>query len=333
MILISYGTRPEWLKIKPILKQLKKENITSFKTLFIQQHSDLIHGEYDYCIKIKDSMNRLDSIVSSILNNESIFYGIDYVMIQGDTCSAFSVALTAFHRKIKIIHLEAGLRTWDACNPYPEEFYRQSISSMANIHLAPTNINKENLVNEKRSNIFVVGNTSIDNLIKYKTVKYDKKILITLHRRENHDQLNQWFEEISKCATLYKDWDFTFIEHPNPNVQKNINHLRNVIIIKPQPHEKLLEMISSCGFIISDSGGLQEEASYFKKYIIVCRKTTERPESLGVTSKLCLCPEDLIDNVKLAMNNYQNMSNSSCMFGNGDASNKIIQILKNNNII
>ena len=141
MILISYGTRPEYLKVKPVMDELDKDGI-KYETLFTGQHLDLINDvEINQSITIHNGVNRLDAIVSSIMNNID-FRGIDYVMVQGDTTSAFAVALSAFHSGIKIIHLEAGLRTYDNNNPYPEEVNRKIISQIADIHLCPTNNNE-----------------------------------------------------------------------------------------------------------------------------------------------------------------------------------------------
>ena len=132
MLLISYGTRPEWLKVKPLI-EICKDNIP-FKVVFTGQHKDLVNGYWDYKLEIGDRGNRLDSIISSILNQEKIWDNISHVLVQGDTTSSLAIALSAINRKVKIIHLEAGLRTFDFNNPYPEEYNRQIISRIANFH-------------------------------------------------------------------------------------------------------------------------------------------------------------------------------------------------------
>jgi len=332
MLLISYGTRPEWLKIKPIIDEFKNRNLSNYKILYTGQHADLVEKNYDIITTINDGKNRLDSIVSSLLNKEELFESITHVMVQGDTCSAFSIALAAFHRNIKVIHLEAGLRTYDSQNPYPEEFYRQSIGNLADLHLSPTNLNKENLLKEGKTNIYVVGNTSIDNLKNYKNSSYTKNVLITLHRRENHGMLKDWYEEISRCANILKDWKFTVISHPNPNVQNNLKYLKDVDIIPPIKHDDMLKRISSCGFLISDSGGLQEEASYFKKKIIVCRKVTERQETLENTSFLCKHPNELYNMTMNISKNYQ-VQDFNCPYGDGDCAKKVTDILISTGIL
>ena len=178
MILLSFGTRPEWIKVKPLLKLL--DGKIPYKLLFTGQHKDLlskIEKENELIkLNIRHGANRLDSIVSSIMNNNHIFRDVKLVLVQGDTTSAFSVALAAFHRKIKVAHLEAGLRTYDKNQPYPEEFNRQAISRIADIHFCPTEISKQNLVKENVQGLKeVVGNTVLDNLVDVET-KYTNKI-------------------------------------------------------------------------------------------------------------------------------------------------------------
>lgn len=327
-ILIAYGTRPEFLKIKPLIDKMK--GIISFKTVFTGQHKDIIDKYYipDYKLNIIDNINRLDSVLSSCLNND-IFNEITHVLVQGDTTSALGIAMSAFNRKIKIIHLEAGLRTYDLENPYPEEGNRQMISRITDIHLCPTKNNKINLEEEcVNGDIYVVGNTGLDNLIEYKSkITYENKILITLHRRENHDIIDKWFEELNDLAKMNKDIEFILPLHPNPNVQKYKNILTDINVIEPLNHVDLLNLLVKCKFVISDSGGLQEESSFLNKKIIVCRKITERPESLELTSFYCKEYYDLKNIFNEVNSNYIVDVNSP--FGDGYSSEKILKILKN----
>jgi UDP-N-acetylglucosamine 2-epimerase (non-hydrolysing) len=169
----------------------------------------------------------------------------------------------------------------------------------------------------------VVGNTGIDNLLIYKDkCEHEDKVLITLHRRENHELMDRWFETINNIAKNYSELEFIFPMHPNPNVQKHKHLLKseNIKIIKPLNHTELLE-------ILSDSGGIQEECSFFKKKIIVCRTTTERPEAVGLTSFLCPYPFDLYETFNIHIVDYV-VSDHDCPFGNGHASEKIVAILK-----
>ena len=197
------------------------------------------------------------------------------------------------------------MRSYDIDNPYPEEFYRRCISNLASIHLCPTEHNKSNLISEKvRGDIFVVGNTAIDSLVQYKNqVNTGGGCLITLHRRENLAIMQDWITEINDLSKQY-GIRFRIIQHPNLQLT-SLKNIENLNILKPLPHSEMLKLIVESDIIISDSGGLQEEASYFKKPIIVCRKVTERPESVGFTSFMCDSPTKLkqlfgkVINVKL----------------------------------
>lgn len=324
-LLICYGTRPEYIKIKPLLKVLK--NKINYKVLFVKQHSDIISfARYDYELVIENKTeNRLNNILYSIYKNFNIPKDITHILVQGDTATAYGLALAAFNSKIKIIHLEAGLRTYDLENPYPEEAYRQMISRISDINLCPTENNKNNLIKEKVKGLnFVVGNTVLDNLVKIKTT-YSNKILITLHRRENHNIIDKYFDELSKIASENKELEFIFPIHPNPNVKKYQHLLKNIKVIEPLEYEDLLKILANIRFAISDSGGIQEECSFLNKKVIVCRKTTERQESLEKHSFICRHPKELRNIFNKIKVNYK--VNKPCPFGDGKTSHKILDIL------
>lgn len=327
-LLICYGTRPEYIKIKPLFKELDK-NKMSYDVLFTGQHENIAKFKYDYKLDIINGKNRLDSIVQSILNQD-IFDNYDYVLVQGDTTTVFSIALTCFHKGIKVIHLEAGLRTGDIESPYPEEFNRQCVSKIASINLCPAVSNKNNLLSEGVSNdkIFVVGNTVLDNLIKYKSkIDYKNYVLVTIHRRENHKKLKNIFKRISKLSEKYENIKFVIPLHPNPNVQKNKKYLTNIEIIPPLDYDKLLEFVSSkCLCIITDSGGIQEEALFLKKRCIVMRDTTERQEGIYDSGNV-LCP-NLSDLESIFSNMIKNPESKGCPFGDGKSSKRIVDLLK-----
>lgn len=330
MILLCYGTRPEWIKIKPLIKQMRKKKI-EFKVLFTGQQKDIAEGsEADYVHAIPDGYgNRLDRIVISCLSMpESFFSGVQRVLVQGDTATAFGIALAAFHRKIEVVHLEAGLRTYDKDNPYPEEVYRQMISRIADLHLCPTKLNVQNLMNESvDGHIARTGNTSIDNLIEnYIQPKETGLVLVTLHRRENHDIMDVWFEEINKLAINNTDLKFVLPIHPNPNVIKHRDILTHVKVVDPLPHNQLVQMIADSNVIITDSGGIQEEASFFNKKAIVCRKVTERQESLVLTSFLCPHPRQLSTLFDKILN--KKLADHRCPYGDGDAAREIVELLQ-----
>ena len=327
-LLICYGTRPEWIKVKPIIEKLKSNNV-QHSTLFTGQHKDLVKESADYMLPMIEDIgnNRLDSIVSGILKSvDGIIDNYDYILVQGDTTSVFSIALAAFHRGKKIIHLEAGLRTYDNNNPYPEEFNRTAVSKITDIHLCPTNYSADNLVKENvPGNIYVVGNTILDNLIDIKT-SYNDNVIVTMHRRENHFQIKKYFEVINKLAKDNSHLNFILPIHPNPNVFKHKDILTNVDVVSPIPYNKMLNLLAECKIIISDSGGIQEEASFFNKKVIVCREITERPESIGVHSFMCSSPNKLEDMFYNILDNFE--VNKECPYGDGYASDKILKILK-----
>lgn len=322
-MLICFGTRPEYIKIKSLIA-----NMQNIKTCFTGQHVDLLKNvNVDYKINIDNDEceNRLNNIICEIMKHSEIFNNIEYVMVQGDTTTACAIALSAFNHKKKVIHLEAGLRSNNLKDPFPEELNRQILSRIADIHLCPTEGNKNNLLKENiKENIYVVGNTGLDNISKDNCV-YGNHVLITLHRRDNHDNMDKWFEQLEKIATKYEDIEFLIPLHPNPNVQKHKNIFKKVVVVEPMEHNELIEYIKKCKFVISDSGGLQEECSYLNKKIIVCRKTTERPESVGTHSVMCESPE-LLDKIVTNINeNYE--IDAICPYGDGNSWKYIINLL------
>jgi len=325
MILLCFGTRPEWLKIKPVIGLMDRKD---YKLLFTGQHPDLLKDiKVDYRIVVGQSENRLDQLISDCMLQfpEGDFTS---VLVQGDTASAFACALAAFNRQLKIYYLEAGLRSYNMQHPYPEEAYRQMIARIADVNLTPTQLSKSNLENEKVSGTkFVIGNTVLDNLVEYKDqCEYLNKVLITLHRRENHHWMDKWFIELEKLANKNPDLEFILPIHPNPDVQKHKHLLSKVKVVDPLSHKDLLKILVKCKLVISDSGGLQEEGSFFNKKVIVCRTTTERPEAIE-TGHLYICPDPKIlpkifESLK---NNYY--INTICPYGDGHSSERLIQIL------
>jgi len=327
MILFCFGTRPEWLKIKPLIHLMNKDE---YRLLFTGQHSDLLKDiQVDYQIKIQENENRLDQLISDCLLQfpKGEFTSI---LVQGDTASAFACAVAGFNRGIKIFYLEAGLRSYNLAHPYPEEAYRQMITRIADISFAPTQTSYTNLINEKVSGkVYVTGNTVLDNLVPYKSLcEYTDKVLVTLHRRENHPIMQEWFTELNKLALQNPDLEFILPIHPNPNVQKHKHLLKNVKVVDPLNHEDLLQLLVKCRLVISDSGGLQEEGSFFDKKVIVCRTVTERPEAIE-TGHLYLCetPSSLKGLFDTLKNNYY--IDSNCPYGDGQSAKKILTLIRN----
>jgi len=324
MILISFGTRPEFIKIKPLIEAFKDR--IPFKLLFTGQHVDLlsdVEGDI-HKLTIEDGSNRLDSIVSSMMNNDTIFEGVEAVLVQGDTTSVFAVALAAFHRRIKIIHLEAGLRTFNKYHPYPEEFNRRAVSVMADIHLSPTELCTENLNKERvDGKIFTVGNTVLDNLVDIQP-EYTNKVVITMHRRENHHIIPEWFAAFDRLALENPQYEFIIPLHPNPNVQKHKDLLKHVKVVEPMQYAEFIKLLSQARLVITDSGGLQEESSFFKKKCIVCRQATERVEGMG-TFAFMSSPDRVENDFYSMIDDY--IPDDTCPYGDGHSAERITNIL------
>ena len=322
-VLLCFGTRPEWLKIKPLTKALD-----NYQLLFTGQHTDLLKDvKADYIIEQVGIGNRLDQIIVNCLGQFPVG-DFDSVLVQGDTASAFACALAAFHRGKKVYYLEAGLRTYNLDHPYPEEGYRQMISRISDFNLCPTTLSKDNLLHELvKGQSHVVGNTVLDNLLPYKEkCGYHNTVLVTLHRRENHKLIDSWFKEINLLAKNNTDLEFLLPLHPNPNVKKHKCLLTDVNVLDPLPHSILLDILAKCKLVISDSGGIQEEGSFLNKKIIVCRKTTERPE--GKKSGhifICKTPDNLHRIFYDLKYNYK--IEQECPYGDGHSSFKIAKLL------
>ena len=331
MIVFSYGTRPEYIKVNPLIQEFKKQGLP-YKVLFTGQHTDLVKStEIDFIFSIDDQKadNRLSQIFINILEQfEKLpLEVISGILVQGDTTSAFAVAVAAFNYKIPVIHLEAGLRTYDAFNPYPEEFNRKSIAALATVHLCPTLSSEDNLLKEGiTDNVHRVGNSVLDNLVNIPTSS-SNKVIVTLHRREKHNELHHWFEEIDLLAKENPQLSFILPAHPNPNVQKHLHLLENVKVVKPYDHEEFLTELASCKAIITDSGGIQEEAAFFKKPCIVCRDYTERTEGLDTLAFLCPSYENLKKIFDQSIN--LDLNDVECPYGDGKTSSKAAKILKN----
>jgi UDP-N-acetylglucosamine 2-epimerase (non-hydrolysing) len=324
-ILISYGTRPEWLKVKPLWERYPE----CFKLLKVNQHTDLLNDlPFDYEINYHLSNKvRLNEIVINNLNASLDLTQFDAVMVQGDTTSAFSIALSAYHHQVPIIHLEAGLRTY-APNPYPEEFNRRAIALMADLHLCPTRDNLLCLIDEKvGGEKYIVGNTILDNLAGIQTMQ-NNKVLVTLHRSENISNMNVWFKALEECASQNSNLEFILPMHPNPKIKQHQHLLKTVKVVKPLPYDKLIKLMAESNFIITDSGGIQEEASFLNKRVLVCRVQTERAETIGISSWFAE-PSSLLNQVRLMQEDlYRIPTNFKCPYGTGRSSEEIMKILK-----
>ena len=333
-ILIVYGTRPEVIKLSPVIRELSKRKIL-FKTVFTGQHKELYEDvkelvpEPDFHLSIMKENQSLNNIMTGISSSFSeILKDVspDLLIVQGDTSTVAISALIAFYEKIPVGHVEAGLRTYDLSSPFPEEGNRQLVARLAKYNWAPTELAAEQLKKENVDNIIVTGNTVIDVCVNFNyPVSYDDKILITLHRRENFGKpMEKIFEEIETLAMEHHELEFIFPMHPNPNVQKLKPILKHVNVIDPLGYSEMMKLLSKVKFVISDSGGVQEECAAFKKKVLVCRDTTERPEGVDLGFAK-LVHTNIIDNFNWA--NQSPIWFGENPYGNGDASEKIVKSL------
>lgn len=290
MYLFCYGTRPEIIKMFPLINTFDKKGIP-YKTLFSGQHPDLFK-QFEFLLPKPDytledimshgqSLNSLSSKIMKkidpILEKEKP----EYVIIQGDTTTAYTIAMAAFYRSVKVIHLEAGLRTHNKMDPYPEEMNRCLISQLASIHLCPTSISVENLRREDiTSGVYNVGNTVVDafNQIKGDSIDDRNYLLVTLHRRENRGE--KMYEMWDQLNTLSNTKKIIYITHPS--LKEARTYLSdNIKKLDPVDYTTMVGLIKNCNGLITDSGGLQEEAVCAGKKVLVCRYTTERPETIS----------------------------------------------------
>jgi len=286
MYLFCYGTRPEMIKLFPLINSFKKNNIPH-KTLFSGQHKDLFQQFKHYLptpdlvlntMEKEQSLNKLTSKIFAQIDTIDLSC-ITHIIVQGDTTTAYAMAMTAFNNKIKVIHLEAGLRTNNKHSPFPEEMNRCLISKIADIHLCPTEIAVSNLKREGiTDNVYLVGNTVVDafDLISKDELILENQLLVTLHRRENRDNMHILWDQLNIISKKRK---IIYIVHPSLKEASNYLH-DDIIKINGVNYEKMVKLIKSSSGIITDSGGLQEEAICAGKKVLVCRDTTERPETI-----------------------------------------------------
>jgi len=372
-ILIVFGTRPEAIKMAPLVKEFQK-NTDNFETkvCVTAQHREMLDQVLeifeltpDYDLNIMKPGQDLYDITSNVLQGMKKVledFKPDIVLVHGDTTTTFATSLATFYKQIKVGHVEAGLRTHNIYSPWPEEANRQITGVLANYHFAPTWVAKDNLLKEgkKEKNIIVTGNTVIDALFlalkkikdnksleekiinKLKTnltfnIQNSKFILITGHRRENFGQgFINICNAIKELALEFKDFNFIYPVHLNPNVQEPVNkilrNLENVYLIEPLEYLEFVYLMSKSYLIITDSGGIQEEAPSLGKPVLVTRDTTERPEAVEAgTVKLVGTDKDMIiKEVRNLINNqkeYEKMSKAHNPYGEGKAAQKIIEFL------
>ncbi|MCG9900444.1 MAG: UDP-N-acetylglucosamine 2-epimerase (non-hydrolyzing) [Hydrotalea sp.] len=309
-IVVLFGTRPECIKLAPVIESLKKIADFEIEVWVTGQHADMLTQAMDAFEIVPDQhlslMTKNQSLegfvtkaiigIGELLDKKSV----DAIIVQGDTSTVFAGALAAFYRKTPVFHVEAGLRTYDLYNPFPEEMNRQLVTRLSALHFSPTQLAAQNLRREgiEPDKIILTGNTSIDALYMVLQKLKEEKIsipfsfentrpfvLLTIHRRENMGAyLLDILDAISELADEYTDIDFLFPVHKNPNVRNTVfeklSGKNNIMLTEPMDYISFCKAMNDCLFIITDSGGVQEEAPALNKPVLVIRKETERPEGV-----------------------------------------------------
>jgi len=363
-VIVIFGTRPEAIKMAPVIKELKAcpecfKTITCVTAQHRQMLDDVlrlfnIKADYDLNIMKKnqslfDISSRGLACVRQVLEKEKP----DIMLIQGDTSTTFIASLAAFYLKIPIAHIEAGLRTNDKHNPFPEEINRRLTSGLADLHFAPTKRAADNLFSENylKDSVFLTGNTVVDALLHilekskkpakdsgFLDFKEDKIILVTAHRRENLGRpLKNICQAVKRIVERNKDVRAVYPVHLNPNVDGPVRDILGktdrVTLTAPLDYFKFVSLMDKSYFILTDSGGVQEEAASLSKPVLIMREKTERQEA--VEAGFALLVGDSVDNIvsksEMLLNDkniYQKMSKSKNPFGDGKAARRIVEILK-----
>lgn len=355
-VMTVFGTRPETIKMAPLVKELQNRSeietiicVTAQHRQMLDQVLDIFQIIPDYDLNIMQKGQTLSDITAKVLKGiEEVIQkeNPDIVLVHGDTSTTFAGALAAFYNEIDVGHVEAGLRTYNKYSPFPEELNRQFVGNIADIHFAPTEMSRENLLNEgkKEENIIVTGNTAIDAL--QTTVRDDytndivewsageRLIVLTAHRRENlGEPMRHMFRAIRRIVEEYEDVKVVYPVHLNPAVvqvaEDVLGGCDKVRLIEPLDVIDFHNMLNKSYLILTDSGGIQEEAPSLGKPVIVLRDTTERPEGVQAgTLKLAGTNEEVLYNmIKELLDDkveYNRMSQASNPYGDGKASKRIV---------
>lgn len=368
-VLFLFGTRPEAIKLVPLIMGMKKDPFFEIHVCVTAQHREMLDQvlnifeiEPDFDLDLMTPNQTLAKLTARALEGvDRIVSELkpDLCIVQGDTTTVLSAALACFYNKVTVAHVEAGLRSFNKSQPFPEEVNRVIATHIADYHFAPTKRAKDNLLKENicESRIFVTGNTVIDTLriIKSKISKNqlrpgnkdvirllnDKKkfILVTSHRRENFgDGIESICNAIGRFASSYPLTNIIFPVHLNPNIRTpvhdKLDQYSNVHLLPPLDYISFVALMSECYLILTDSGGVQEEAPSFGKPVLVMRQTTERPEAVesGISRLVGSDEENILMNLTRLMEDekaYSAMANGINPYGDGNSSERIIEILKN----
>jgi UDP-N-acetylglucosamine 2-epimerase (non-hydrolysing) len=361
-IMIIFGTRPELIKLAPVIRELQKQG-KPFEPFILAtaQHREMLDQMLrvfgitpDRDLNVMIPNQSLEVLSSNVLLHVSTILDDvrpDLVMIQGDTTTAMISALAAFYKKIAVAHVEAGLRTHEAYNPFPEEINRRIISTVTSFHFPPTaesadNLHREGITAEK---ILITGNTVVDALhqiddmgftpsLAWPFAPQSRVILVTSHRRENFGQpLTDICGALVDISERFTDVEIVYPVHPNPNVRSRVQPLLSgrprIHLIEPLNYIDLLLLMKRCHFILTDSGGIQEEAPTFGKPVLVLRQTTERPEGItaGVSRLVGTNREKIVAEASHLLSDagvYQSMVTRKNPYGDGRAASRIVDFLR-----
>lgn len=358
-VMTVFGTRPEAIKMAPLIKELeKRDNIDSIVCVTAQHREmldqvlEIFNIKPDYDLNLMKSNQTLTSITANVLEGlNTVINEVkpDIVLVHGDTTTTLSASLAAFYNQCKVGHVEAGLRTYNKYSPYPEEINRQVTGIIADLHFAPTNKSKENLIKEGKceSDIYVTGNTAIDALKTTVKSNYtnelidnignDRIILLTAHRRENlGDTMKNMFLAIKKIVEEFDDVQVVYPVHLNPKVRdvadEILGHNKKIHLIEPLNVVDFHNFMEKSYIIMTDSGGIQEEAPSLGKPVLVLRDTTERPEGVeaGTLKLVGTNKDNIYEATKELLTDkevYKAMSTASNPYGDGFASKYIVDII------
>lgn len=357
-ILSIFGTRPEAIKLAPVLAALKQHDVISVVCVTAQHREMLdqvlqlfgIQPDYDLAImQPNQSLAELTARALTKLDEVLRIEQPDWVLVQGDTTTAMVAALAAFYHQIKVGHVEAGLRSFDKYQPFPEEINRKIATSVSDLHFAPTELSKQNLLREgvPETTIVVTGNTVIDALLQVAEKSYDwdaspfaiiprdkRIILVTAHRRENFGApLENICVVLRTIAERYSDVHIVYPVHLNPNVQtvvrQTLANLANLTLLAPLDYLPLVQLLKRSYLVVTDSGGIQEEAPGLGKPVLVLREVTERPEgvSAGTVKLVGTDRDNIIREIELLLTDktaYDRMARAVNPYGDGYASQRIV---------
>ncbi len=366
-VMSVFGTRPEAIKMAPIIQLLEKDSRFESSVVVTAQHREMLdqvlslfnlHPNEDMDLMTEDqSLAQLTASIFTHIDPLLEKYNPDWVVVQGDTTTAMTAALAAYYRRIKVAHIEAGLRTGDKWQPFPEEVNRRMISTIADLHFAPTDLAWSNLVREgiSKDDVKVTGNTIIDalnhvkllpipplieKLLNEKGILSGEKelVVVTAHRRENFGEpIRNICSALKQIADKFQDQiELIYPVHLNPNIQKPVKELltgiSNLTLLPPLDYLPLVHLLKNARLILTDSGGIQEEATGLGKPCLVLREVTERPEGVdaGVLKLVGTDTDRIVAETSLLLADtasYDRIAHAANPYGDGKAASRIVQIL------